>query len=126
VIKIANQTVTLPESARLVTAWTSFCAAALKRRLGGIVKRYGGRVIEEEGGGLWLLVMRRWRGSVMIVLSSLSSSLMMWPNCCGRGRAGRRRIGVEVDRGCVLDLEVVSFELASDPDDLGGMSWCAI
>jgi hypothetical protein len=41
--------VALPDTARVVTEWTSLRAAAMERPNAPIVKKYGGWVIEEEG-----------------------------------------------------------------------------
>jgi hypothetical protein len=48
-VNIGNYTVALPDTARVVTEWTSLRAAAMERPNAPVVKRYGGWVIEEEG-----------------------------------------------------------------------------
>jgi hypothetical protein len=48
-VKIGNYTVALPDSARVVTEWTSLRAAAMQRPHTPPVKKYGGWVIEEGG-----------------------------------------------------------------------------
>jgi hypothetical protein len=48
-VQIGNYTVTLPDTARVVSEWTSLRAAVLERLRSLPVKKYGGWVIEEEG-----------------------------------------------------------------------------
>lgn len=48
-VSIANYTVPIPESARIVSKYPSLEAAALQRPHAPIVKKYGGYVIEEDG-----------------------------------------------------------------------------
>jgi hypothetical protein len=48
-VKISNYTVTLPDTARVVSEWTSLRAAVFERPHAPLVEKYGGWVIEEEG-----------------------------------------------------------------------------
>lgn len=48
-VQMDNYTVTLPNTTRIVSEWTSLHAAVMERPCAPLVKKYGGWVIEEEG-----------------------------------------------------------------------------
>ena len=48
-VKIGNYTLTLPDTARVVSEWTSLRAAVLERPHAPLLKKYGGWIIEEDG-----------------------------------------------------------------------------
>jgi hypothetical protein len=48
-VKIGHYTVPLPDTARIVSGWTSLCAAVMERLCAPLVKKHSGWVVEEEG-----------------------------------------------------------------------------